>query len=177
MMNNMSSGLAYCTVILRLYIVGCWNVDELWDGWGFVQIGRIRNDRPPNRSVKHFSYPVVQDMSNGDNDNDYGDDEDKNKIPTWIFSQDVAWLTTLCNYPPIMKVKTWSLLLLTCPRASHPRIWGSTGVVLLSAGELSASHTAALPQGKESPLAVDFRDGLYIWKRNHGSLAVQPISC
>ena len=29
MVNNMSSGLAYCTIILRLYVVGCWNVDEL----------------------------------------------------------------------------------------------------------------------------------------------------
>jgi hypothetical protein len=31
--------------------------------------------------VKHFIYPDVQDMSNDDNDNDYGGDEDTNKIP------------------------------------------------------------------------------------------------
>jgi len=32
--------------------------------------------------VKHFLYPAVQDFSIGDNDNDYGGDEDNNKIPT-----------------------------------------------------------------------------------------------
>jgi hypothetical protein len=39
--------------------------------------------------VKHLRHPAVQDMSNGDDDNDYGGDEDKNKntkMNTWVIS-------------------------------------------------------------------------------------------
>jgi len=53
----------------------------------------------------------------------------------------------------------------------------------LGAGELSASHTAALPQGKESPRYRSSRRLGGFQRRctylevEHGSLAVQPIAC
>jgi len=47
-----------------------------------------------------------------------------------------------------MKVKTWSLLLLTCPRASHPRIWGSTGIVPLSAVSCQLHIPLLFPKAK-----------------------------
>lgn len=44
---------------------------------GLLEIQQLRK-----RTKITSDYPSVQDMSNGDNDNDYGGDEDKNKIPT-----------------------------------------------------------------------------------------------